>query len=893
VRSVQERLLAANPRLGHVHLMHRPADAFEGLSERAWDTVILNSVVQYFPDLGYLRRVLEGAVERVAPGGAIFVGDVRNLPLLRAFHASVQLFQAPAGLTRAQLRDRVEQRLREEEELVIAPAFFLALARRLRRISHVQVLPKRGSSGNELTAFRYDVVIHVEGPAPAAAGVRWHDWQAQALSLDAVRELLAAAEEPCLGFSRVPNARVRAAVEAVTALGAAEGPELAEELRTQEGDAPRGEVQPEQLLALAAELGWKLELSWATGRTDGSLDIVFSRGPMAAAPSGAFAGLVPAEELKEEQGFANQPLRGMAARGLASQLRTLARQSLPEYMVPAEFVMLEGLPLTPNGKVDRRKLPSMDPRRTGARVSYTPPRNPQEEALAEAWAQVLGLGRVGIHDNFFELGGDSILSIQVVSRVRAAGLHVTSRQIFQHQTIAGLVQAVRETPAAQADQGRVTGEAPLTPIQHWFFEQELEESHHFNQAVLLEARQPLDAACLSEALTALVAHHDALRFQYSREGSLWRQRDAGDRAAPAFERVDLSSVPVAQQGASIEAAVDAAQARLDIQRGPLIRVVLFDVGERRPQRLLVVIHHLVVDGVSWRVLLEDLQAAYLQRAAGEPILLPPKTASFREWAELLVSRAQQPAMQGELERWVELLGGPHTPLPVDRTEGLNTEGSTGVVTLSLSAAETRALVQDVPALYGTQVNDPLLAALLVSIGEWSGARSLRVALDGHGREEELGPVDLSRTVGWLTSLIPVHLEMGEARGVEEVLARVRTQLQALPRHGIGHGLLCYLHPDARIRARVRALPQPEVAFNYLGQLDNVFRDSVFRNARESTGRWHSPRGMRPYLFNIDASLLDGQLQVGWIYSQNRHERSTVTTLARRYMETLRELIQSQ
>ncbi|HKN82881.1 MAG TPA: amino acid adenylation domain-containing protein, partial [Pyrinomonadaceae bacterium] len=327
----------------------------------------------------------------------------------------------------------------------------------------------------------------------------------------------------------------------------------------------------------------------------------------------------------------------IAGRGLAvtpDELRRYLKDKLPEHMIPAVVVLLDHLPLMPSGKVDVRSLPAPDEIRT--EEDYVAPRTSVEKELARIWQEVLGVERVGITDNFFELGGDSIVSIQIVARARDAGLLITPRQVLQHASILELA-AVTQVSRAPADEEELSdGRAiPLTPIQHWFFEQELPDPHHYNQAVMLKLKQPARVDLLEKTLERLIEHHDALRLRFERRARAWEQTIAANETHQFFERVDLSGVTPDAQAAEIERIANHAQSSLNLSEGPLIRAVYFDLGAGRPDRLLIVIHHLAVDGVSWRILLDDMQRAYEQVQRGDDVTLPAKTLSFRRWSELL------------------------------------------------------------------------------------------------------------------------------------------------------------------------------------------------------------------------------------------------------------------
>jgi amino acid adenylation domain-containing protein/non-ribosomal peptide synthase protein (TIGR01720 family) len=576
---------------------------------------------------------------------------------------------------------------------------------------------------------------------------------------------------------------------------------------------------------------------------------------------------------------------------LTADLRQYLQSKLPEYMVPSVFVFLEKLPLTTSGKVDRKSLPAPDGRRPELERTFAPPRTPAEQTLAGIWAQVLRIDRAGIHDNFFELGGDSILSIQVIARARQMGLQITPRQLYQHQTIAKLAAVAGTSPVTAAEQGLVTGPVPLTPIQHWFFEQDLPAPHHFNQWVLLELRQPLDSALVARALEHLLSHHDALRLRYEVGTSGWRQTMAAPDEVVPFTRVDLSTLAASAQGPAMEKAVAELQASLDLTAGPLARLVLFDGGSHGPSRLLFLVHHLAVDGVSWRILLEDLQAAYQQLWQSEPVQLPPKTTSFQHWAERLAEFGRSEALRQELEYWLNQPWARAAPLPVDHPEGAHRVTSASKVSAALTAEETRALLQEVPEAYHTQINDVLLTALAQSFASWTGSRSLLVDLEGHGREGIFEDIDHSRTVGWFTTLFPVLLELPLAADPGLALTSVKEQLRAVPRRGIGYGLLRYAGGDPEVRTKLESLPQAEVSFNYLGQFDSVSSaTSLFALSDHGLRLDRGEQGARTYRLAVNGIIQEERLRFDWAYSEDLHCRATIERLSEAFIDALRSLI---
>jgi amino acid adenylation domain-containing protein/non-ribosomal peptide synthase protein (TIGR01720 family) len=574
----------------------------------------------------------------------------------------------------------------------------------------------------------------------------------------------------------------------------------------------------------------------------------------------------------------------------SQSLRNYLKQHLPEYMMPSTFVTLDSLPLTPNGKVDRRALAALNPLEEEC-VASVPPRTATEKLLSEIWAEVLGLEQVGINRNFFELGGDSILSIQIVAKASQAGLQLTPKQIFQYQTIAELASVVGTTEFIFIKQDLVTGSVPLTPIQHWFFEQNLPELHHFNQAVLLEVESDLKPELLSSAIASLLQHHDALRLQFVSTKESWLQINAAPDATVPLQIEDLSNLSAQEQQATIEATATQIQTSLALSSG-LIQVVLFHLGKNKPGRLLIVIHHLAVDGVSWRILLEDLSRAYQQLASDRAIQLPPKTTSFQEWARRLQAYGRSPTLAAELNYWLAQSRSEKVNLPVDYPEGKenNIVADAAVITVSLGEEETRALLQEVPSAYNTQINDVLLTALLQSFAQWTKENSLLVDLEGHGREELEEDLDLSRTVGWFTSIYPMRLQKEERSHLGEALKSVKEQLRRVPKRGIGYGIGRYLS-DRQTQASLEALPSAEVSFNYLGQFEQMLTASPFLGvAPESTGKPRSSLQKRKHLLEINSIVVAGKLQISWTYSEKVHRKATIERLAESFLEALQALI---
>ncbi|WP_217653577.1 non-ribosomal peptide synthetase [Seinonella peptonophila] len=571
------------------------------------------------------------------------------------------------------------------------------------------------------------------------------------------------------------------------------------------------------------------------------------------------------------------------------ELRRWAKERLPDYMVPTFYESMTFFPLTVNGKVDRKALPKPDESQWIHDGSYVAAKTEIEEALVTIWQDVLRQPKIGIHDNFFACGGDSILSIQVVARAGQLGLSLTPNQIFEHQTIAELAQVVEWRQPISAEQGLVEGDVPFSPIQQWFMEQEIPNRHHWNQSMMLLIGEQVDQKALEEAIRAIMGHHDVLRLRVAEDRSTHVQMD---EPIP-FDWVDLSGHPAAQHRSFIEQIAAEAQRSLHLQEGPIMRIVYFHLGDEEPDRLLWVIHHWVVDGVSWRILLEDLQTAYRQARQGEQIQLPAKTTSWKEWMNQLQNYAQSKQIQSEVAFWKGMQQHNPGKLPVDHPNGDNLQHTTRVVTQQLSIDETKELLETVGVKYRAHINELLISALAVAISRWTKSRQLMLHLEGHGREEMDGQVDVSRTVGWFTSIYPALIDLKQATTAGQVLREVKDSLRQIPNHGIGYGLYQYLQPVGQTMKPQQPIP---LSFNYLGQFTMDQESSeglLIGEALESQGMQMDPESERPHLLDLNAFVIGGQMTFTWLYSCQLFNQESIERVADEYMEGLRSLINDE
>ncbi|MCD6571341.1 MAG: amino acid adenylation domain-containing protein [Deltaproteobacteria bacterium] len=558
-------------------------------------------------------------------------------------------------------------------------------------------------------------------------------------------------------------------------------------------------------------------------------------------------------------------------------LKSYLREILPNYMIPSMFICLDNLPLTPNGKVDRNSLSKMVDLSTGVIAEYVAPRNETEQAIADIWKEVLGVDRVGIYDNFFDLGGDSIISLQVVSRLNQKGLGIQPRDVLQHQCVAELATIVGREPTLEVDQGTVIGNAPLTPIQRWFFEQDLENRNHFNQGVMFRSEVGIGEDALRKGLQALIDHHDILRVRFKAEDSGYIQE-----FKPLGEDVSVVVKDVSSDE-ELRAEVDGLQGNLDILNGPVFRAGLYHMGGS--DYLVLVGHHLVVDGVSWRILLQDLMTATGQALGPGAIVLPDKTTSFRDWAMLLEEYAKRDDVIEEASYWRDVLSDSMLDIPIDHDSGVNDIASSDVVSVELSEEGTSSLLRDAHRAYNTEVNDLLLSAFMRTLQTWTGRDDVVFDLEGHGREDIIDGVNISRTVGWFTTIFPVPLSVDRNVDIGTHIKYVKERLHTIPHKGFNFSVLKYM-----CKADPTNYTGAGISFNYLGQVPSLGSGGSFSLVNMDLPSMIDRHNKRPNLIDVVCIVVGSHLRINFIYSKNKHLRGTIESLALRFKDELSQII---
>jgi amino acid adenylation domain-containing protein/non-ribosomal peptide synthase protein (TIGR01720 family) len=573
-------------------------------------------------------------------------------------------------------------------------------------------------------------------------------------------------------------------------------------------------------------------------------------------------------------------------------LKLNLQEKLPAYMIPSAYVKVDEFPLNSNGKIDRRKLP--EPGEDAfEREAFVAPVSQDEIKLSQLWTGVLGVQKIGINDNFFALGGDSIKAIQLVSRCHAAGFHLKVKDVFKHQTISELITKINSSHHILAETGFLEGSVPLHPIQQMFFEQNFNHQNHYNQSVLLTISRSINQETLKHSLALLVERHDALRLHYSFEEG---------REAPLQSYVKANSNELLEEHIhnlqELEAVCSQYQASLNIENGTIFKFVLIHTPKEEAQnRLFFTVHHLAVDGVSWRIILEDLANFIKTFQAGYKPSSYSKGTSYRQWVEKLTAYSNSQTLETELNYWQEILNN-FQPIVTDFPKGKTaaTYNETKSIITHLSPSETLLLQQDIHRAYGTQMNDILLSALALSLQVLSEAKELVIALEGHGREEIFGDIDISRTVGWFTSMYPVCLNLSFSKdALANLIAATKDMLNDIPEKGIGYGVLRYLSGSKEIRESLQK-PFESVVFNYLGDFDNSVSDQEDAEmyldfATEESGAEISGLNQNNHLISVNSMIVKGQLQLEWSYDSTRFKEETIQKIAASYVGMLQHIIE--
>jgi amino acid adenylation domain-containing protein len=782
-RTIEQLASRVRPLGAAVELVHAQAEDFSAVPALGYDTVILNSVVQYFPSIDYLQSVIEQAIAAVGPQGHIFLGDVRHHKLLEAFHLSVQLHQASPELSLADLAARASQKARSEAELLVDPSWFLALQERCPDITQVQVLPKEARYQNEMSGYRYDVVLSVRGAAKTAARqpeIDWidcrdSDWPEHALKMR-VEESTSAV----VGLRGVPNPRVQQAVTALACLADEELPDVAA-LRAHLAAQPAAGMTPHELAMFCEERGWALRLSWLPNQAHGQYHAVITKqGTPVECHAGALMDV--AAPRHENAAYANDPLRAKRMAALPDELRAHLLARLPEHMVPATYVALDAMPLTPNGKLDRKALPAPEGAGEGEH-GHEAPAGEIEAAVARIWAQVLQVERIGRRSHFFELGGHSLLAVRVVSRLREAlGVEVSLADLFDQPVLSGFALVVRRAarsalpPITVVDR---TQPLPLSFAQQrlWFLAQMEGASQAYHMAGGFRLSGTLRRAELRRALDRIVARHEALRTRFELVDGQPVQRVATAGVGFSLREHDLSEHPDAAAELA-RLAAEEATAAFDLQAGPLIRGRLVRLGETE-HVLLVTMHHIVSDGWSIGVMAREMGVLYAAYSQGDAQPLPELAIQYADYAAWQRRWLEGDLVQAQVAYWRNQLEGAPAllELPTDRPRPLQEDHAGAAFDFELDEPLTRAL-KALGQRHGTTLFMNLLAAWATLLGRLAGQEDVVIGTPvAYRNRAEVEPL-----IGFFVNTLALRLDLSGTPAVGELLQQVKARTLQAQQH---------------------------------------------------------------------------------------------------------------
>jgi acyl-CoA synthetase (AMP-forming)/AMP-acid ligase II/acyl carrier protein len=768
--------------LNQVSLLQRMGDDFRGIASGEFDTVIINSVAQYFPSIEYLIKVLEGAAVAVAPGGRIFIGDNRSLPLLEAFHTAVQLYQSSDSLPTTQLLPRIQKRVSQDEELVIDPGFFHALKQELGNVGRVEIQVRRGRFRNEMSEYRYDAVLHIGSENSAGADCDWLNWDGDKLSVEELRTMLQGRHRQILGVTGVPNVRVAAAVYAWDLLRRHEVPKTVGELKSALEGMNVQSVEPDEIWMMANELGYDAKVSWPTGLTDGCMNVVFRRKATAHSQGQDWA--VPAapnepRTFKPAASYANNPMSVAIVRNLVPQLRRVAGGKLPEYMVPSAFVVLDKLPLTENGKVDRRALPAPDQSRPELEKDFVAARSVVEETLAAIWSDVLRIERAGIQDNFFELGGHSLSATRVVARVRQAfGVELPLRALFETPTIEALAKTIEKLK--RSDHG--ADAPPIVPVPRdqllplsfaqqrlWFLDQMDPGNWLYNIPRAIRLTGKLDIPAMEQALNDLIARHEILRTTYQ-----VKDDQAVQVIAPELKvelpLLDLTSLPASSREAEAGRVVqERATKGFDLARDPILSGLVIRL-DHEDHVLFLNTHHIASDGWSSGVMLNDLSAFYKAALEKTPSTLPPLEIQYADYAVWQRNWLKGEVLEKQLAYWKAQLDGapPILSLPADHPRP-TTQSFRGALYESVIPRSLTDALQALGRQQGATLFMTMLAGFEALVHYYTGQTDIVLGTDLANRTS----VQTEALIGFFVNLLPVRTDISGDPTYEELIGRVR------------------------------------------------------------------------------------------------------------------------
>jgi amino acid adenylation domain-containing protein len=880
LRFLQKHLARPDLNLHHVTLKRKAAHELDReLEPGGFTTVVLNSVAQYFPGLDYFMRVIDNAVKSMGAGGAVFIGDLRSFPLLEEFHTSVQMYQSPDTMSCSQLRQRIRSKIRQEGELLIDPAFFLALQQGNPAISRVEIQLKRGRAHNELTLFRYDVILHIGSSPVSSTECEWLDWRKHGLTIKQLHGLLQETSPKILGLINVPNARLRAACGAVRILSSDDEPATVGELRAAlEGSATTA-VEPDDLWDMEQDLPYKVEIRPSSVSEDGCFDTLFRRTDASGSIENPAMVRFPGQTdvICPWGTYANSPLQQRATGKLVPQVRQWLDDKLPEYMRPSTYLLLDSLPLTTNGKANRRALPAPDELRPEGEREYVAPSSPSEELVAGIIAEVLQIGRVGALDDFFDLGGHSLSAVQVISRIRRAfQIELSIQALFESPTVAGLVSVIEKIqhgsgglvppPIAPAPRSQPL---PLSIAQQrlWILDQLEPNNPLYNVPRAIRMVGNLATDALRTALNSVVRRHEVLRTKYRVEGDEPIQVIAPELQVE-LPLVDLRALAPAERENEVRRIIqEECSKAIDLAKDHIFRCLLLKLSAQE-HILFLNLHHIATDGWSNGVLTRDLAAFYGAALEGKPLSVPELTIQYADYAVWQRNCLSGAVLEKQLEYWKGRLKGAPAVLeiPTDRPRpAVQTfRGASYVAGLPSSLMDG---VRILSRQHEATVFMTLLAAFQCLILYYSKQPDIVIGTDVAGRND----VRTEALIGFFVNLIVLRTDLSGNPSVAELLGRVRET-----------ALGAYAHQDTPFDKLVEELrPERSLSHNPLVQILFVQNTRTHTQVQMPRLQMSNVPLDLPSKFDLMVLVAEStpDTPVKWVYSRDLFDSPTIERMA--------------
>lgn len=891
LRSLQQQLDTNQQLPADLRLLHQSAEDFDGIEPETFDVISLNEVVQYFPNVEYLVKVLEGAIKVVRSGGFIFVGGLRNLLLLDAFHASVQLFQAPASQTREELGRQVRSQAAREKELAIAPEFFLALQDRFPEITRLWLVPKGGRSLNEFTKFRYDAVLEIRGEPASETACSKMMWREEQLSPPLLRQRLGASNPERLSIMGVPNARTLTDVKALELLSGEQHLKTVGELREflAERQTETTSLDPEQMRELAEEFGYSVNISWANTDQTGCYDAFLIK-----RADGDLLRSYPSERRRAIlqqplSRYANSPQRNQPIANLAPVLRKHLKECLPDYMIPSDFVMLPSLPLTPNGKVDRRALLALKQSEADALEATRIARTPTEQLLIAMWSEILGT-QVGPESNFFESGGNSLLATASIARVRKVfKVELPLRSLFDAPTVVGfsnkIEAAIMESEGLTAPPITRAPEASLKRLSFaqqrlWVVNQMDSDGWAYNLPTALRIDGPFQAEAFHAALNEITRRHEVLRTTFDVVGNEPAQMVCSAQPIK-LPVIDLSRLTDDELEAEIRRLAFKESRRVfDLQKGPLLRIHQLKCNDQT-NIILLTMHHIISDGWSAGLLISEMTSLYNAYKRGEASTLPELPVQYADFAHWQREWLQGDVMEKQLSYWkAELAGAPLSlKLPLDKPRP-QVPSSMGLSYGFSIGDDSSKAIEALCRKEATTVFMAVFAALNVFFYKIAGQTDIVIGTDVASRNWK----EVEDLIGFFVNLLPLRTKLTGRSTFREVLARVRDV-----------ALRAYAHQDLPFDLLTKELrlergPSQNRIFDVLFVFQNFPGGSL-----EMSGAELALIPIEYATARFDLALLveeTGQGLTGrWTYRTDLFEPATITRLSARFVRLIDSILE--